>query len=157
MKQPFFSDLQSHQGHNLLVVLRSVQGKYHDIPRDITKQTIESFKQNQQQHGETRLLLAHWIQTKLKVSPETRLLVSLHGLERNLLMKKATAICLKESTAIFYLSVTLLKEVSELQITGFPTSDENKETKEDMELLQLKFSETAWKMHTRDRTSLAPD
>ena len=47
-------------------------------------------------------------------------------------MKKVTAVCLKENMAFFYLNVTMLKEISELQITDFLTSDKSKEIKEDM-------------------------
>ena len=47
-------------------------------------------------------------------------------------MKEVTAVCLQENMVFFYLNVTLLKEISELQITDFPTSDKSKEIKEDM-------------------------
>ena len=50
-------------------------------------------------------------------------------------MKKITAVCLQENMAFFYLNVTLLKEISELQITAFPTSDKSKEIKVDMVII----------------------
>ena len=50
-------------------------------------------------------------------------------------MKKITAVCLQENMAFFYLNVTLLKEISELQITDFPTSDKSKEIKVDMVII----------------------
>lgn len=50
-------------------------------------------------------------------------------------MNKVTAVCLQENMAFFYLNVTLLKEISELQITDFPTSDKSKEIKVDMVII----------------------
>ena len=50
-------------------------------------------------------------------------------------MNKVTAVCLQENMAFFYLNVTLLKEISELQITAFPKSDKSKEIKVDMVII----------------------
>ena len=50
-------------------------------------------------------------------------------------MKEVTAVCLQENMVFFYLNVTLLKEISELQITDFPTSDKSKEIKVDMVII----------------------
>ena len=50
-------------------------------------------------------------------------------------MNKVTAVCLQENMAFFYLNVTLLKEISELLITDFPTSDKSKEIKVDMVII----------------------
>ena len=56
-------------------------------------------------------------------------------------MNKVTAVCLQENMAFFYLNVTLLKEISGLQITDFPTSDKSKEIKVDMVIfLHLPFA-----------------
>ena len=50
-------------------------------------------------------------------------------------MKEVTAVCLQENMVFFYLNVTLLKEISELQITAFPKSDKSKEIKVDMVII----------------------
>ena len=57
--------------------------------------------------------------------------------------------------AFFYLNVTLLKEISELQITAFPKSDKSKEIKVDMVIIpsltfrsEFLLRDTCWKSNS---------